>query len=409
MAENRKAAFGFIFVTMLVDMIGFGIIIPVMPKLIATLIHGNNSDSSSWGGWLIGAYAFMQFLFAPVLGNLSDRYGRRPVLLASLLGFGIDYLFLAFAPGIWWLFLGRVIAGITGASFTTASAYIADVSPPEKRAQNFGMMGAAFGMGFIIGPALGGFLGHYGLRIPFLAAAGLSLLNFLYGLFILPESLPPEKRRAYDWRRANPIGSLKHINKYPAISGLVISLVLVYLAAHAVQSTWSYFGIEKLQWDTRMIGISLAVIGVMVAIVQGGLIRVIIPKLGQEKSLYVGLGLYGIGLLLFAFASTTWMMFTFSIIYCMGGIAGPALQGIISSHVPMNEQGELQGALTSLMSLTSIFGPLMMTNLFHLLTRQGAPVYFPGGPFLLGALFMLVSAWLAYRSLLRDHAKGVHF
>jgi len=409
MAEKGKAALGFIFITVLIDVIGLGIIIPVMPELIAKLIHGDISSASSWGGILGAVYASMQFLFAPVLGNLSDRYGRRPVLLFSLLGFGIDYLFLAFAPTIWWLFLGRVIAGITGASFTTASAYVADISTPDKRAQNFGMIGAAFGLGFIVGPLLGGILGQFGTRVPFFAAATLSLLNFLYGYFILPESLPAEKRRSFDWSRANPLGSLKHLRKYPAVSGLIFSLILIYIAGHAVMSTWSYYGIEKFQWTKAMVGYSLAFVGVMVAVVQGGLIRTIIPKLGQEKSLYVGLGLYSIGMLLYAFAGQGWMMFAFSVVYCLGAIAGPALQGIISSHVPSNEQGELQGALTSLMSLTSVFGPLIMTNLFYYFTHRDAPVFFPGAPFLLGASLMLVSSYFAYRSLKKDHQVGIRY
>ena len=399
MSVSRKAALGFIFVTVLVDVIGFGIIIPVVPALIQQLTSGDISAASSYGGWLMFAYAIMQFIFAPVLGNLSDRYGRRPVLLFSLLGFGIDYIFVALAPTIAWLFVGRVIAGITGASFTTASAYVADISEPEKRAQNFGMIGAAFGLGFIVGPLIGGLLGNLGPRMPFYAAAALTLVNWLYGYFVLPESLPLEKRRPFDWKRANPLGSLMQLRKYPAISGLVVSLTLVFIGAHAVQSTWSYYGIGKLHWDETMVGYSLAFVGFMIALVQGGLIRLVIPKLGQEKSLYVGLFLYSLGMVLFAFASTTWMMFVFTFVYCLGGIAGPSIQGIISSHVPANEQGELQGALTSLMSATSIIGPLLMTNLFARFTRPGAPVHFPGAPFMMGAILFLISAILAYRSL----------
>lgn len=399
MAASRKAALGFIFITVLVDVVGFGIIIPVAPKLIQELTGGDISTASTYGGWMMFSYAVMQFLCAPVLGNLSDRYGRRPVLLFSLLGFGLDYILLALAPDIWWLFAGRIIAGITGASFTTASAYVADVSEPDKRAQNFGMIGAAFGLGFIIGPLVGGLLGQFGSRVPFYAAAVLTLLNWLYGYFVLPESLPAEKRRPFAWKRANPLGSLLQLRKYPAVSGLVLSLTLVYIAAHAVQSTWSYYGIEKLSWDEKMIGYSLAFIGFMIVAVQGGLIRLVIPKLGQERSLYIGLLLYCVGMTLFAFASNTWMMFVFIFVYCLGGIAGPALQGIISSHVPANEQGELQGALTSLMSATSIFGPLLMTNLFARFTRPTAAVHFPGAPFIMGAILMLGSAILAYRSL----------
>ena len=405
MAKTGKAALGFIFVTVLVDVIGFGIIIPVMPSLISELIQGDISAASSYGGWLMFAYAIMQFLCAPILGNLSDKYGRRPVLLFSLLGFGIDYIFLALAPTIGWLFIGRIIAGITGASFTTASAYIADISEPDKRAQNFGMIGAAFGLGFIIGPLIGGLLGQFGSRVPFIAAAVLTLLNWLYGYFVLPESLAKENRRPFSWKRANPLGSLMQLKKYPAVAGLIISLTLVYVGAHAVQSTWSFYNIGKFNWDEKMVGYSLAFVGFMIALVQGGLIRIVIPKIGQEKSLYVGLLLYSIGMVLFAFATQGWMMFAFCTVYCLGGIAGPAIQGIISSHVPSNEQGELQGALTSLMSATSIVGPLLMTNLFSYFTRPTAPVYFPGAPFLMGAVLFLASTILSYRSLKADHAR----
>jgi len=393
MAASTKAAMGFIFVTLLIDVTGFGLVIPVFPKLIEQLINGNISEASEWGGWLTFAYAIMQFLFAPVLGNLSDKYGRRPVLLFSLLGFGVDYILLSIAPTIWWLFLGRVIAGITGASFTTATAYIADISTPENRAQNFGMIGAAFGLGFIIGPVLGGVLGQYGARLPFIVAAALALLNALYGYFVLPESLSKENRRPFSWKRANPMGSLLQLKKYPSMGGLIGALVLVYVAAHAVQSTWTFINIEKFQWSESMIGYSLGMVGLLVAIVQGGLMRFINPKLGNEKSVYVGLTFYALGLLLFAFASQTWMMFVFLVPYCLGGIAGPALQSIISGEVPSNEQGELQGALTSLMSATSIVGPLVMTHLFAYFTRSGTPVRFPGAPFLLGAILMLISAF----------------
>ncbi|MFP5039848.1 TCR/Tet family MFS transporter [Parasediminibacterium sp. JCM 36343] len=400
MARDKKdAALGFIFVTLLIDIIGFGIIIPILPQLIQGLIHDTVSEASRYGGWLIFAYSFMQFLCSPIIGNLSDQYGRRPVLLFSLFGFGIDYLFLAFAPTIAWLFVGRLIAGVTGASITTGSAYIADISTPEKKAQNFGMIGAAFGLGFIIGPVLGGQLAHFGVRAPFIGAACLSLINWLYGYFILPESLSKENRRPFQWSRANPVGSLRMLNKYPVIAGMVISITLIYIASHSVQTTWSYYTIEKFGWSSRMVGNSLGVVGICVMIVQGLLIRKIIPKLGQEKSVYTGLALYAIGFLLFAFATQTWMMFAFTAVYCLGGIAMPAIQGIISTHVPPNEQGELQGALTSLMSATAIIGPLIMTNAFAYFTSSAAPVHFPGAPFIVSAVLTLISTVLAYKSL----------
>ena len=403
MMKNSKPALGFIFITILIDVIGFGIIIPVLPELIRSLVHGTMSDAARYGGWLLFAYAIMQFVFSPVFGNLSDKYGRRPILLLSLFGFGVDYLFLAFAPTIFWLFIGRLIAGITGASFTTASAYIADISTPEKRAQNFGMLGAAFGLGFIIGPAMGGLLSHWGLRAPFIAAAVLTLLNWLYGYFILPESLSKENRREFEWKRANPVGSLVKLNQYPAVSGLVISFFLLYVAVQAVQSTWAYYGLEKFSWSEAQVGYSLAVVGIMVAFVQGVLIRKVIPKLGQPKSVLIGFLLYAMGMLLFAFATQGWMMYTFTIVYCLGGISGPALQGYISGHIPPNEQGELQGALTSLISVTTIFGPLLMTNLFAWFTKPGNPS-FPGAPFIMGAVLLIISAILAFRTMNKEHA-----
>ncbi|MBK7936880.1 MAG: TCR/Tet family MFS transporter [Lewinellaceae bacterium] len=399
MSLHRPAAVGFIFVTLLIDVIGFGIIIPVLPKLIMHLTGETLSHASQIGGWLMFAYALMQFLCAPVLGGLSDRYGRRPILLFSLFGFGIDYIFQAFAPTIGWLFVGRLLAGVMGSSFTTGAAYIADISTPEKRAQNFGMVGAAFGLGFIIGPAIGGLLGQYGPRAPFLAAAALALINWLYGLFVLPESLKPENRRPFDWKRANPVGTLLQLRKYPVISGLVASLVLLYIASQAVQGAWSYYTMEKFKWDERMVGISLSVVGLITAIVQAGLIRVLIPALGQKRGVYAGLAMYCIGFTLFAFASSGWMMFVFLIPYCLGGIAGPSLQGIISTQVPSNEQGELQGGLTSLMSLTTIIGPPLMTGIFAYFTGPDAPVYFPGSAMLTGAFLALISTLLAYRTL----------
>ncbi len=399
MAGNQKAAIGFIFITLLIDVTGFGIIIPVMPKLIEDLAHVGISRASQIGGWLLFAFAITQFCFAPMMGNLSDRFGRRPVLLASLFAFSIDYVILAFAPTLAWLFVGRIIAGITGASFSTATAYIADISNAENRAKNFGMIGAAFGLGFVIGPVLGGLLGSFGARVPFMVSAILCMVNFLYGYFILPESLKPENRRKFEWKRIIPGVSLMNLKKYPAIGGLIISLILVYLGSHAVQSNWSFFTIEKFKWDTKMIGFSLAAVGLLVGAVQGGLTRVINPKLGNEKSIYIGLALYALGMFLFAFASQSWMMFVFLIPYCLGGICGPALQSVMAAHVPANEQGELQGSLAGLMSATTIIGPVMMTNIFAYFTSKRAPVYFPGSSFLLGFLFMLASAIVAYYAL----------
>ena len=395
-AKTTNKAMGFIFITMLIDITGWGIIIPVIPKLIEELIHADVSEAAKYGGWLSFAYAFTQFICAPLVGNLSDKYGRRPIILVSLFGFAIDYVFLALAPNIWLLFVGRIIAGMTGASITTASAYIADVSTPENRAKNFGLIGAAFGAGFIIGPVLGGLLGQYGARVPFYAAAILCMLNFLYGYFILPESLSKENRRPFEWKKANPIGSLMMLKKHPEISGLIAVLVLVYIAGHAVQSNWSFYTMYMFGWEEKQIGISLGVIGLLVGLVQGGLIRWINPKLGNQRSIYYGLALYAVGMLLFAFATKGWMMYVFLIPYCLGGICGPALQAVITNDVAANEQGELQGALTSLMSATSIIGPPLMTYLFFYTTHDSSPIQFPGAPFFLAFLMMAAGAVIAY-------------
>lgn len=381
---------------MLIDITGWGIIIPVIPKLIEELIHGDISEAAKYGGWLSFAYAFTQFIFAPLVGNLSDKYGRRPIILISLLGFAIDYIFLALSPNIIWLFIGRVIAGITGASITTASAYIADISTEENRAKNFGLIGAAFGMGFIIGPVLGGLLGQFGSRVPFYAAAVLCLINFIYGYFILPESLDKDHRREFEWKRANPIGSLFMLKKHPKMSGLILVLILIYIGAHAVQSNWSYFTMYMFGWKEKEVGLSLGLIGLLVGLVQGLLIRWINPKIGNERSIYYGLGLYAVGMLLFAFATESWMMFAFLVPYCLGGICGPALQSVITGNVSKQEQGELQGALTSLMSATAIVGPPLMTNLFFYFTHDQAPFQFPGAPFFLAFIMLGMGALIAY-------------
>jgi MFS transporter, DHA1 family, tetracycline resistance protein len=401
--KNTKAALSFIFITLLIDVMGWGLIIPVMADLIAQLKHIPVNIASTYGALLLSVFAITQFLFSPVIGNLSDRFGRRPVLLSSLLGFGVDYIILALAPAYGWLFIGRVIAGITGASFTTGTAYIADVSANETdRAKNFGLIGAAFGIGFVLGPALGGLLAHWGIRAPFYAAAALCLLNCLYGYFFLPESLSVEHRRPFEWKRANPFGSLKFLTRHPEIGGLALGFFLIYLGAQSIQGNWNFFTIYRFHWSEKMVGISLAVVGVLVGGVQAGLTRVVNPKIGNENSIYLGLSLYTLGLVLFAFATQSWMMFAFLVPYCLGGIAGPSLQSVISGHVPRNQQGELQGALTSLMSLTTIIGPPLMSGAFSYFTTDKAPFYFPGMHFLIGALCMLLSVIIIYKVLSRE-------
>ncbi|NSL86303.1 TCR/Tet family MFS transporter [Chitinophaga sp. Mgbs1] len=403
MKTSKKAAMSFIFITLLIDVMGWGLIIPVMADLIAQLKGIPVNEASTYGALLLSVFAITQFLFAPVIGNLSDKWGRRPVLLSSLLGFGIDYIILALAPTFGWLFVGRVIAGITGASFTTASAYIADVSEDETtKAKNFGLIGAAFGLGFVLGPALGALLATWGIRAPFYAAAALCLLNCLYGYFFLPESLTPENRRPFEWKRANPFGSLKFLTRHPEIGGLAFSFFMIYLGAQAVQGNWNFFTIYRFHWSEKMVGISLAVVGVLIGAVQGGLTRVVNPKIGNENSIYLGLSLYTLGLILFAFATQSWMMFAILIPYCLGGICGPSLQSVISGHVPPNQQGELQGALTSLMSLTTVIGPLIMNGSFAYFTSDRAPFHFPGIHFLLGAICILISIVITYKVLSKE-------
>ncbi|MDY3501543.1 TCR/Tet family MFS transporter [Riemerella anatipestifer] len=399
---HKSAAISFIFITLLIDITGWGIIIPVVPKLIEELISGDISLASKYGGWLSFAYAVMQFIFAPILGNLSDQFGRRPIILFSLLGFSANFFLQAWAPSILWLFIGRLLSGITGASITTASAYIADISTEQDRSKNFGVIGAAFGLGFIIGPVLGGVLGHYGARIPFLAAGVLCLVNFLYGFFILPESLSKEHRRKFNWKRANPIGSLLQLRKYPELYKLILAWFLVYIASHAVQTNWAYFGIYRFGWSEKTVGISLGVMGGLTALVQGVILRKVNPKIGNERSIFYGIGMYSLGMLLFSFAGNSWMMFAILGIYCFGGIAGPSLQSVISTKVSASEQGDLQGALTSIISLTSIIGLPLMTNIFYYFTHNDAPFKFAGAPFFVGFILMSISTYIVYHGFYKN-------
>jgi DHA1 family tetracycline resistance protein-like MFS transporter len=403
MQTSKKAALGFIFVTLLVDSMGWGLIIPVMAHLISELKHISTNQAATYGGLLTSVYAAMQFIFSPVVGNLSDRYGRRPVLLSSLFAFGIDYIIMATAPVYGWLFIGRCISGITGASFTTAGAYIADVSTdPTSKAKNFGLIGAAFGMGFVLGPALGGLLSHWGIRAPFYGAAALCFLNCIYGYFFLPESLAKENRRSFEWSRANPLGSLKFLFNHPEIGGLAFAFFLIYLAVQSIQGNWNFFTQYRFHWTDQMIGLSLTLVGVLIGGVQAGLTRVVNPRIGNEKSIYLGLSLYTFGLLLFALATKSWMMYVFLVPYCLGGICGPSLQAVISGHVSPSHQGELQGALTSLMSLTTIIGPLIMNGSFAYFTSDKAPFYLPGVHFLIGAFCMLLATIITWKILSRE-------
>jgi DHA1 family tetracycline resistance protein-like MFS transporter len=396
---NSKKSLLFIFLTILIDCLGLGIIIPTLPYLIQELSGENVSAAASYGGWMNFAYAIMSFLFSPILGGLSDRFGRRPILLIALFGLGADYVFMSMAPSIFWLFIGRIIAGICGASFTTASAYIADVSDETNRAKNFGMIGAAFGLGFIFGPLIGSFFGSFGTRVPFVAAAGFSLINFLFGYFILPESLKAENRRAFDWKRANPFGSLRQLRKHQAVFTLVIVLFILNLAGQVMPSVWSFFCVERFNWSPNWIGLSLTFVGITVAAVQGGLIGIITKKLGAKRSIFLGLACYMIGLFLFALADAPWMMFAYMIPYALGGISIPNIQGILTSRVSANEQGELQGGLTSLVSLTAVIGPIVMTSAFTFFTKSPQTLYFPGISFLIAGILTLIAWVISYFAL----------
>ncbi len=390
--QPGKRALLFIFITVLIDVTGLGIIIPVIPQLIMELTGEPVARAAMFGGALMFLYAGAQFFFAPVTGALSDRFGRRPILLLALAGFAIDYTLMGFAPTLAWLFLGRFVAGIFGASYTTASAYIADISPPEKRSANFGLLGAAFGLGFIIGPAVGGFLGEMGPRLPFFAAAALAALNLVYGFFVLPESLPPRERRAFSARRANPVGSLMAMRAFPVILGGGLALLLFHIGHYSMPATWTYYAEAKFDWSPRDIGLSLMFVGLTGAAVQGGLTRIILPRLGEARAVLIGFTISALFYVGLAYATEGWMVYAWTAVGALGGIGGPALKGLLAGEVPRSRQGELQGALTSITSVAAIVGPLLMsTFLFGVFAAEDAPIYFPGAPFLAAALLTLAA------------------
>ena len=395
-----RLALAFIFLTMLIDTIGLGIIIPVSPGLIAQLTHQNLSGAARWGGWLFFSYALMQFLFAPVIGNLSDRFGRRPVLILSLAMLGVDYLITGLAPTIGWLFIGRILSGMAGASYPTANAYIADISPPEKRAANFGLVGAAFGVGFVLGPALGGFVGeHFGLRAPFFVAAGLSFANALFGLLVLKETLPPDRRRRFEWWRANPLGSLKALAHFPQLAMLLAVLVLVQFAHDSLPSTWTYYTMLKFGWGPGDVAWSLVAIGVLTALSFAVLPRLVVPRIGERRAVYLGFICGAVSYLGYALAAKTWIFYAWMIPFTLGGVGGPALNAIMSHKVPPTEQGELQGASSSVTSLTSVFAMWAMPTLFAWFTGEGAPIYFPGASFSAAAICELGALLLFARAM----------
>ena len=396
--NKPQAGMIFILITLFIDILGLGLIIPILPGLIVEFMGGDSASAARFYGLIAAVYALMQFFFAPLLGALSDRFGRRPVLLVSLFGLGVDYLILAFAPNLTWLVVGRVVAGIAGSSITTANAYIADVSTPETRAQNFGLVGVAFGLGFIFGPALGGVLGAVDLRLPFFVAAGLALLNWLYGFFILPESLPPERRSAFHWTKANPIGSVGQLGAYPLVAGLAAAFIFISLAQRGLETVWVLYTGLRFGWDEQANGYTLALVGVMAVLVQGFLIRPTIRLLGERRTILVGLAISSLTFLFYGLASEGWMMIAVIVVGALGGVAGPAVQGLVAGSVPPDEQGKVQGALTSLISLSSIVAPIVFTTgLFSYFTSDAAPIWLPGAPFFLGALLFLASLIVVVR------------
>ena len=386
--EGKKARVAFIFVTILLDAIGMGILIPVLPDVLRRFTS-DPSLVSEYYGYFIGSYAFMQFIASPVLGSLSDRFGRKPVLLISLLGAGIDYVIMAFAPSLWILFLGRAVSGLTGASITVASSYMVDISDEKDRSVNFGMIGAAWGVGFIAGPMLGGLLGELGAVAPFLLAAGFNILNFIFGVFVLPESLPPEMRREVSLDKLNPLKSIIKIIRPSPFVPLIWICFLLSVAEQVHPVNWTLYTQLKFGWSTRQVGLSLSFVGLVVAISHGLLTRVLIPKLGEKRALGIGIMLFALCYVLFGFATQGWMMYAIMILFSITGIAIPALQSIVSRHVPANEQGELQGSLVSLGSVSAIVAPLLFTSLFVSFTRQGSALYFPGAAYLAAGVICL--------------------
>jgi MFS transporter, DHA1 family, tetracycline resistance protein len=398
--SGGKSAFVFVFVTVLVDSIGFGIILPVLPRLIMELTGATVDRAAAYGGWLSFVYALMQFFCAPVLGNLSDRFGRRPVLLFALLALGCDYLIMGFAPAIGWLFVGRLIAGCAGASFTPAYAYVADITEPAKRAQSFGLMGAAFGIGFIAGPAIGGLLGAFGPRAPFFAAAAIALANFGFGSLALPESLPRESRRPFDWKRANPLGTFHQILKYPAVPLVLGAMFLWQLAHQVLPSTWAFYTIAKFRWTSAEVGASLAFVGLVMAVAQGLLTRVLIPWLGGERrAALAGMAAAVLAYLGYAFATRGWMMYAVGLTTAVFALTYPAMNALASQRVPANAQGELQGAVASLYGLSSILGPPLMTQVFGYFSAPAARMHFPGAAFVTAAVLTVACATLFSRSV----------
>jgi DHA1 family tetracycline resistance protein-like MFS transporter len=406
---RRRAAVIFIFITVTIDMLAFGIIIPVLPHLIVELIGGSIAKAAVWSSGFSTLFMLMQFVCSPIQGALSDRFGRRTVILISSFGLGVDFIVMALAPFLWLLFVGRAVSGVCAASFSTANAYIADVTPREKRAAAFGMLGGAFAIGFIVGPALGGFLGHLWIRLPFWVAAALCLVNFCYGFFVLPESLPRERHAPkFDWRHANPLGSVLLLKRYPQVLALAAVFFLLALAQFSINSTYVLYTDYRYGWGPQTVGYTLALVGVFTGVVQALLVRRLMPKLGERRMILTGLVFVAIGYFVFGFAPEAWIFLSGIPFLCLGGLAGPPAQSLITHQVDPAEQGRLQGALTSLQSLAGIFGPALFANLFALFISKHAPLsgHLPGVAYVLAAVLALAALVLTVRAT-RDMPRHV--
>jgi DHA1 family tetracycline resistance protein-like MFS transporter len=398
----------FILLTILIDSIGFGVIMPVLPQLIMEISALDLAGAARIGGLLLAVFAALQFLFGPMMGNLSDRFGRRPVLLVSLLAFGVNYALMGLAPSLPWLFAGRALTGISGAAYAPANAFVADVTPPEKRAQSFGLVGAAFGLGFVLGPAIGGLLGEYGPRAPFFAAAGLAVLNFAYGFFVLPESLPKERRRAFSLARANPLGTLRAFRNQPRVLGLALVFFFWQVAFHVYPATWAYFTIAKFNLSPAQIGATLALSGLSMTVVQGFLTGRIVARIGELWAAPIGVSIGLLGFLAYAFMTESWMLYPTLAVGGLQGMATPAINALLSRQLGPERQGELQGGMASVMGLSSIVGPFALTETLARFSGPNAAIQFPGAAFLLAALlaFVCLCLLLAQRAALRAAAVG---
>lgn len=396
--QPGKHALAFIFITVLIDMIGLGIILPVMPDLIMDITGLTRPQAARWGGALYALYALTQFVFAPIIGNLSDRFGRRPVLLVAIFGFAIDYVVMGFAPFLWVLFIGRALSGMFGATYSTAGAYIADITPPEERGGRFGLIGAAFGLGFIIGPAIGGLLGEIDHRLPFFVAAGLAGLNFVYGLLVLPETHKEENRRPFRWSKANPVGALMQLKQFPMVFGLLAAVALFYIGHAAFPAVWAYYGPEKFGWSELDVGLSLAAVGVVSALVQGGLSGRLIKWMGQRRATIIGFSVAAVAYFAYAYAPNGFAVYAIIALAGISGIAGPALQGTMSGQVPADMQGAMQGGVTSLGSLMMAFSPILMTQIFFAFSNREAEPYFPGAPYFLAGVLTIFAVFIIVRA-----------